>query len=274
MVKTIGDVANGLCTGQRLLSKNGHFEFIGKPNGDFCIHQLVGKKTEIWHPDGKRWGKAAKHGVKHTQFVAQRTDGNIVFYVHSPHGKARAVWSSCTTKHGTNKNRLKLHNNGLLVAYKDINDSKSSYWSTGIKIDTSFYTEKEKLEKELKNFNNIVEVLNNKLATANATIKTLNSEINKLTKENNELRKTVNNLNDKMKVIVKDSANLQKNIAIIQQYTDGNDKLNNRVKLLEDKVQSLTNILAKKTEHESEMKNTRNKMDLVANLLNKLVKLH
>ncbi len=54
MVRTLGDTAIRINKGDRILSQNGHFEFIGKDNGDFCIHQIVGKKQELWHPNGKR----------------------------------------------------------------------------------------------------------------------------------------------------------------------------------------------------------------------------
>ena len=271
MVRTLGNTAVRINTDERLLSENGHFEFIGKINGDFCIHQLVGKKQEIWHPHGKRWGKAAKHGVKKTFFQAQGTDGNVVAYVETPGGSHSHWWESGHHHHGSGKNMLKLWNDGNLCAYRDINDLNSIYWATCTQIDTSFYTEKEKLEKELKSINDIVVTINNKLQDANKKIIILNQEIEKLTNENNQLRQKVEEFNGKMKQIISNSDKLADSIEIIKQFTESNDRLNERVKLLEQKVKILTQLLTQRNAEEKEMNMYRDKYNNMNIMLSRFV---
>ena len=271
MVRTIGNTAVRINRDERLLSENGHFEFIGKPNGDFCIHQLVGSKQELWHPHGKGWGRASKHGVKSTFFQAQRTDGNVVAYVETHDGSHRHWWESGHHHHGSGNNCLKLQNDGNLCAYKDINNPNSKYWESGTHIDTSFYTEKEKLEKELKSVNDVVITINNKLQEANKKITLLNQEIENLTNENNQLRQKVEELNGKMKQIVNNTEKLADSVEIIKQFTESNDRLNERVKLLEQKVITLTRLLAQRTSEEKEMNTYRDKYNNLGNILSKLV---
>ena len=136
-VKTVGDTAAWLHTGERLLSENGKFEFIGKPNGDFCIHQLTdkGEKVlQIWHPPGDNWGNASSNGVKSTKFGVRDTDGKVAFFVITPAEDKRSVWASHKAGVWEGPRRLKaglkLWNDGNLCAYEKINDINTIYWAT------------------------------------------------------------------------------------------------------------------------------------------------
>jgi len=273
MVKTLGDTAARINQGERLLSENGYFEFIGKPNGDFCIHQLVGKKKELWHPGGK-WRKAAKHGVKSTFFQAQRTDGNVVAYVVTSKNRHRHWWASGNHHHGSGKNMLKLWNDGNLCAYKDINNLKSIYWSTRTQIDTSFYDEKAKLEQELADLNVVAKNLNEKLRKATVQITALNGEIKRLTDENEQLRQVVSDLNNKIKTVIDNTDKLVDSVDIIKQYAESNDRLNERVRVLESKVNRLTELLVQKTADEKENELLKIKFDRLTQILARLVQAH
>lgn len=274
MIKTLGDTAARINQGERLLSENGHFEFIGKPNGDFCIHQLIGKKKEIWHPSGGRWRRASKHGVKSTFFQAQRTDGNVVAYVVTNKNHHRHWWASGNHHHGSGKNMLKLWNDGNLCAYKNINNLDSIYWSTKTQIDISFYVEKAKLEQELADLNVVVKNLNEKLRKTTVQITALNGEIKRLTNENEQLRRVVSDLNQKIKTVVDNTDKLADNVDIIKQYAESNDRLNERVRVLESKVSRLTELLVQKTADEKENELLKIKFDRLTQILARLVQAH